>query len=54
MPIRNRSAQPTPEEQHAAAKELAIREAEERAAKKAREIQDDQDRQQGKLVKKEK
>ena len=39
---------PTPEEQHARAKEQAKREAEKRAAEKAREIQEDQDRQQGK------
>jgi hypothetical protein len=55
MPIRNPvPQQPTPEEQHAAAKEIAKREAEERSQAKAREMQEDQDRQQGKTGKKEK
>ena len=42
---------PTPEEQHAKAKEQAKREAEKRTQELARQMQEDQDRQQGKKEK---
>jgi hypothetical protein len=48
MTIRNPvTPRETPEEEHARAKQNAIREAEERAAAKARELQEQSDRQQG-------
>ena len=50
MPIRNPLPQPRPEDEHARYK----RQLEEETQRKVREMQEDQDRQQGKLPKKEK